>query len=213
MSRRLTFEDYLELATSRGHQIIDFSGYTSVRSKITFYCHQCYTTFTTSGHSYKNAKKTGCSGCKKKDISLFQEGRPISEETKKLIGEKASQRSGSLTGVFGANHPKYKGGFGRDLKNPSTNDYIWKNAVKKLYDRKCALTGKGEKDRLESHHLNAYHAFPDQRYDASNGVLLSREVHMQFHRIYTTRNNTEAQFTEFCKIYYKVDWPRIKRIP
>jgi hypothetical protein len=67
---------------------------------------------------------------------------------------------GSLTGVFGEKHPAWKGGYGRDFENPSTEDYVWKNGVRALYGRKCALTGATED--LCCPHLNGWSSFPAQ---------------------------------------------------
>jgi len=114
-----------------------------------------------------------------------------------------------LTGVFGKDHPAWKGGYGRDLKNPSTEDYAWKNGVRDLYNRKCALTG-ASKD-LVCHHLNGWNAFPTQRHDITNGVLLEARIHSNFHGVYKFGNNTEEQFIDFCKTYYDIDWLKVKK--
>jgi hypothetical protein len=88
MSKPLTREHFENLAAERNQTVEDFSSYKGIHSNITFYCHECYTTFTTSGHSYKNAKKTGCPGCKKVTTSKNRKGKPTSDYTKALIGKK-----------------------------------------------------------------------------------------------------------------------------
>jgi hypothetical protein len=45
----------------------------------------------------------------------------------------------------------------------------------------------------------------------TNGVLLSKSVHMRFHRKYKFGANTEEQFIEFCDICYEIDWLEIKK--
>jgi hypothetical protein len=54
--------------------------------------------------------------------------------------------------------------------------------------------------------LDGWNHFPEKRYDITNGVTISKEVHKDFHNIYGYGNNTEEQFAEFCKNKYNVDW-------
>lgn len=212
MSKPLTKEHFQKLATERNHSLLDFSKYEHIRSPIELYCHNCYTRFTTTAHSYKNAKKTGCPGCKKILISALKTGNVPSTETRRKIGEKASLRPGSLSGVTGKDHPSFKDGKGRDMISPSNEDYAWKNAVRKAYNGKCALTGiSGDTHRCCSHHLNAYGAYPEQRFLVSNGVYLSYEVHNQFHCLYKFGGNTEEEFIDFCDKYYGINWLEIKK--
>lgn len=154
-------------------------------------------------------KKTGCPGCKKQAIRQAQSGKTVSEITRSRIGEKARLRPGSLLGVTGSAHPCFKGGVGRDFKNPTTADYIWKNGIRKVFHRRCALTGARE--NLVCHHLYAYTAYPKLRYDLSNGVLVTREIHRKFHTQYGFGNNTEEQWIEFCKKDFGIDWVELKK--
>lgn len=207
MCKKLTIKDYQKLATERNHDVLTMNKYKNVHSKIEFICHTCSSCFSTTGQSYKNAKQTGCPTCKKRKVSVTHKYKVLSDATKKLIGLKASQRVGSLVGVFGKNHPAWKGGYGRDLKVPSTQDYLWKNTLRKVYKAKCALTNV--KVNLQCHHLNAWNAYPEQRFDIFNGVVLSKAVHLKFHAKYKLGNNTEKQFIEFCKLY-SIDWLPLK---
>ncbi len=81
-----------------------------------------------------------------KRLSFMQEGDSlthpnVSEETRLLIGRKASARPGSLRGVTGTDHPAWKGGYGRNKSQQSFKDYEWKNAVKKRCKNQCIVTG------------------------------------------------------------------------
>jgi hypothetical protein len=210
MSKKLTCQYFEKLATERNHSVVAPGEYKNIHTTILFVCYTCQSYFVTTGHSYKNAKQTGCPECKKNLISAFQKNRITSDETKKLIALKASQRSGSLLGVSGKFHPAWKGGYGRDLNATSTEDYIWKNTLRKVFRYKCVLTG--ENSRLVCHHLNSWNAYPNQRFDLTNGVLLTREVHSTFHKRYKFGNNTEEQFEEFCKINYGIDWFYLKEM-
>lgn len=110
--------------------------------------------------------------------SQTHQGKQVSNETRALIGEKARQRPGSLKNKFGENHPCFKGGYGRDKKTRSTLDYNWINGIKKLYHRRCVLTGVQTK--LECHHLESWNKAVDRRHDLKNGVLIAQEVHDAF---------------------------------
>lgn len=70
-----------------------------------------------------------------------------------LISHKASLRPGSLLGIKGKNHPRWKGGYARDKNYKSNKDYEWKNAVKKRCNYMCIVTG--QKEKLVSHHIDS----------------------------------------------------------
>lgn len=108
MSNKLTKEDYQKIAHQRNHEIISFENYINVRSQIGVHCLTCDHVWYPTGHAYKNAKKTGCPNCKRLLISKQHKTKIVSEETRRKIGEKASKRAGSLTGKFGAAHPRFK---------------------------------------------------------------------------------------------------------
>jgi hypothetical protein len=136
-----------------------------------------------------------------------------SDETKRKIGAKASQRPGSLKGKTGALHPRWKRGLARDFKNPSTADYIWKTAVRKRCHSRCVITlEKASRGKhFACHHLYSHDIYEELRYVPENGVFLKRQIHAQFHTLYKYGQNTEAQFVEFCKKYYDIDWEERKK--
>ena len=208
MSRRLTFLDLESIGKERNHEIRDMSDYETVDSKITVFCKTCSHEWECTVRSYKNSKKSGCPNCKRRITSETHKNKEVSSETRRKIGTKASQRPGSLTGVFGKDHPCWKGGYGRDFKNPSTADYIWKWGVKERFRGRCALSGISEK--LVCHHLNGWNTNEEERWEWKNGVLLSREIHNDFHLKYGFGNNIEMQFAEYVKRYYNRDWENIK---
>jgi hypothetical protein len=209
MSRKLTKEDLQKIANERNHTVIVFENYQNVKSDVTIQCCTCDTIFTTSVHSYKNAKKTGCPECKKRIASETHKGKMTSEQTKQKIGEKAKQRPGSLTGKTGSLHPRSKGGLARDFKNPSTADYAWKTGVRKRCCYTCVIFLEKQKRGQKGfvcHHLNSYDIYVEQRYLIENGVYLTRKIHKEFFDLYGYANNTESQFVEFCQLHYNFDW-------
>jgi DNA-directed RNA polymerase subunit RPC12/RpoP len=211
MSNRLTEEDIRSLAAGRNHELIckDFSKeYQNIQSTLIFRCFTCGEEFSSSVHSYKNARKTGCPTCKKLTTSKTHTGKVVSEKTRALIGEKASQRAGSLINVTGENHPRFKGGYGRDKESRSQMDYVWMNGIKKIYNNSCALTGS--KEKLICHHLDGWNIHPEKRYDLTNGVYIIYDLHKKFHETYGYGNNTEDQFVDFCKNKFGIDWYELK---
>lgn len=83
------------------------------------------------------------------------------------------------------------------------DDYLyirWAKAVKNRDFHCCQLCGFVGGD-LNSHHLNAWNSYPDQRYDMDNGVTLCFGCHERFHAIYGKGENTAEQYYEFEKMY------------
>lgn len=82
----------------------------------------------------------------------------------------------------------------------------WAFAVKKRDGFVCKVCGLKSVE-LNSHHLNSWDAYPEQRYDVVNGITLCLGHHNRFHDEYGWGQNTEEQFREFadtCKSIYKI---------
>lgn len=78
------------------------------------------------------------------------------------------------------------------------NNHInWSKEVYKRDWYKCKICGS--RKSINAHHLNSYHAFPDERFDIGNGITLCVEHHKDFHKQYGYRNNTKEQFEEYMK--------------
>nr|ALO20954.1 putative HNH homing endonuclease [Microglena monadina] len=112
-------------------------------------------------------------------------------------------------------HPRFKGGYARDFTQRSNVDYIWINAVKKMYGNLCVLTAS--KTNIVVHHLDGWNHFPEKRYDITK--LMESLLVKKFIRIFITftgmvitqKNNLpfglyQRVKTEFCKNKYNVDW-------
>lgn len=202
MSKKLTLQDIEIIAKARNHNLVCMKNYKGVKSKIKLYCNTCNNNFETSVASYKNSRKTGCPYCKKKVISELHTDKKVSKITRKKLSDSATGRVGSLKGVFGKAHPAFKGTPNRDFNNPSTDYYIWREAIKKRCNRTCVLSGS--KKDLVAHHLYSWNLYPDKRYDITNGVLLTKELHKKFHNKYGYGNNTLEQFNLFRQEYNMV---------
>jgi len=80
-------------------------------------------------------------------------------------------------------------------------DYLyvrWAAAVKKRDHYVCQLCGA--RGALNSHHLNGWNTFPDERYDVDNGITLCLFHHDDFHNKYGRGGNTKEQFDEYHRI-------------
>lgn len=72
----------------------------------------------------------------------------------------------------------------------------------------CFITGEKNKNLLTCHHLNSWDSYPDQRYDISNGITITKEIHHAFHKEYGAGKNTREQFERFLQEkYYIFDYP------
>lgn len=84
------------------------------------------------------------------------------------------------------------------------NDYNrWRQGVFSFYKGKCFLTGYAEREKLQAHHLNSWSSHPEGRYLISNGVLISENIHKEFHRLYGP-HTTLAEFENFAEKNYNI---------
>lgn len=78
----------------------------------------------------------------------------------------------------------------------------WRKAVFLRDGFRCQLCGN--KRNLNSHHLNCWSLFKDQRYDVNNGITLCNACHRSFHKKYGLKC-TKEKFEEFKENYGKHD--------
>lgn len=78
----------------------------------------------------------------------------------------------------------------------------WAKRIKARDNYTCQICGKSGV-WLNSHHLNSYAYFPEERYLDANGITLCSNgpfsCHENFHRIYGKERTTRYQFEEFRK--------------
>jgi 5-methylcytosine-specific restriction endonuclease McrA len=78
-------------------------------------------------------------------------------------------------------------------------DAEWSRMVKARDHYTCAICGSSGGD-LESHHLNCYSKYPDERLDVGNGITLCHTCHQgRFHKVYGKEHTTKYQFEQFMK--------------
>ncbi len=77
------------------------------------------------------------------------------------------------------------------------NGQVWSNSIMKRDNYTCQICNQ-HGGKLNSHHLNAWNAFPEQRFDLDNGVTLCTDCHKEFHSEYGYGDNTREQFDEYA---------------
>ena len=143
---------------------------------------------------YKNNKqllyyRCSCKNFAKISLNHFQKG----VRCKKCGIEKNS----------GKNHYRYNHNLtdkDRQDRRLDKKSIEWRKKVYKRDDFICHICGKRGGD-LVAHHLESHNSNKELRLVVSNGVTMSKELHLLFHKIYGKGNNTTAQFKEFQKNY------------
>lgn len=102
---------------------------------------------------------------------------------------------------FGENNPNYNSNLtdvermsGRyQLHGKSISD--WRNTVFHDDDHVCQSCNK-RGSTLNAHHLNAWNAFPEQRFDTANGITLCKDCHKDYHHFNGRGDNTLEEFRD-----------------
>lgn len=100
----------------------------------------------------------------------------------------------------GENNRNWKGGISpiNNIIRQSIEAKLWIQSVFARDGYTCQKTGiKGCK--LTAHHILNFSSHPEIRFAIDNGITLSIESHIQFHKIYGKKNNTREQLEEFLK--------------
>ena len=124
----------------------------------------------------------------KRKISKSRMGWKYSEETKRKIseatkGEKSHNWKGGVTTV----HERIRS---------SAKYRSWRKSVFERDEYICQKTlTKCEESRC--HHIENFCNNEELRFVVNNGITLSKESHMEFHKIYGQFNNTREQLEEY----------------
>lgn len=97
--------------------------------------------------------------------------------------------------VSGQEHKNWIHGKGKTRDYDPQAYAIWKECVLRKYNFKCMITNAVT--NLACHHLNSWDWDKEGRYDPENGVIITKEMHTQFHAKYGYGNNTRQQFERF----------------
>lgn len=181
------FFSTLEKIEFNGHAYIS-GDYETKESKLVVYCktHQIEhcTTFTNYCRS-----RTGMPCCGKSAVSKKLSDRKYSPETLEKMSQAALNRAKISSG-------------GQDWRR-STEAREWEKKVKELWDNKCPITGK--EAGIVMHHFfsGARGKTIELRdallYNSINGILLAKDLHVDFHKEFGYQENTIEQFQSYVK--------------
>lgn len=156
---------------------------------------------------YRRGKKASLET--KKKMSESHKGHHVSDYTKQRMIEynknrvfssetRNKMREAKKGKFLGNNNPNWKDGrapLNHKIRT-SSEMKLWKKACLEKDNFTCAKTGQiGGK--LEIHHINNFASFPELRTSIQNGITLSKESHIAFHKQYGKINNTKEQLEEF----------------
>lgn len=131
-------------------------------------------------------------------MSISHKGKKQSAEVRKKNSESNS----------GEKHYNWKGG--RSTENQRIRNGIdirlWREAVFARDNWTCQKT-KVKGGRLVAHHIQNFSKYPELRFAIDNGITLSNESHIAFHKKYGNKNNTMEQIEEYIKGYTEIKSP------
>jgi len=62
----------------------------------------------------------------------------------------------------------------------------------------CELTGVSS-NKLSVHHIDSVHLFPNKQFDKSNVIVITKDIHMDFHRKYGFQWATKEKWDNYVK--------------
>ena len=154
--------------------------YNKAKLRHSLVCLQCGKEFT--------SQKEGRKFCSRKCLGKWK--------SENLNGENNSNWNPNLTNKERVVKRNYKG-----YKN-------WRNSVFKKYNYTCQLSHQ-KGGQLVVHHLNGYGFNKEQRLDINNGIVITKELHLLFHKLYGHKNNTKEQFEEFKHRYHNGEFEEV----
>ncbi len=63
---------------------------------------------------------------------------------------------------------------------------------------RCEITGKNERN-LSVHHLDSVHLYPEKRFDKNNVIVVTKKIHMDFHKKYGFQWATKEKWNNYVK--------------
>ena len=128
----------------------------------------------------------------------------VTEVSTNALKNGNTKSCGCLQYPCGADHPRHNPNLTEEerLKNryqlSGGNSRVWSQQVMRRDNYTCQICGDSPSGNLNSHHLNGWNAFPEQRFDLDNGVTLCTDCHKEFHSQYGYGDNTREQFDEYA---------------
>lgn len=173
-------QELLSRIADNGHVYISGNYETKV-SQLQVYCPSCDLEINTTFSNYMRSR-TGCLICGRKRVSEKLTNRVYSEETIQRMQKSANNR------------PNRGGQPRRWRENQKYRN--WRSLVLNAWNNECAITGAGDQN-LAVHHIISASSDQSLAYNVNNGIVISSDLHVQFHKTYGYRNNNFSQFKEF----------------
>jgi hypothetical protein len=104
----------------------------------------------------------------------------------------------------GREHGNYKHGEGKGRGINKDKYAAWIEGVLQRSNFRCFVTGEKRASLLVCHHLNSWDSYPEQRYEISNGIAITKEIHRAFHKEYGSGKNMREQFERFLEEKYNI---------
>jgi len=130
-------------------------------------------------------------------------GRRHTEEARKKMSLATKREKHPRFGKFGEQNPLWRHDLTKEERendrhyNSKTNE--WRKSVYTRDNYTCQITGSVG-GKLVVHHLYNWADYPEERFNVSNGITISKDLHILFHKIFGSRHNTPEQFKKF-KLY------------
>ena len=152
-----------------------------------------------SHYSYKARIKKVCPICKREFEVLPSRNKKI-YCSRECVGLSLRGRKCPDRGMKRENNPAWKGGITETGQLFRTRpEYLqWRMSVLERDNYTCQAC-KVIGGKLIAHHIENFAQNKSKRIDIKNGVVLCKECHKEFHKIYGRENNTKEQLEEFCK--------------
>ena len=124
----------------------------------------------------------------------FQKGHKINVG-RKCLKETRIKISDAQKGERGYN---WKGGIEKENKkiHHSVEFRLWREAVFARDNWTCQKT-KVKGGNIHPHHIQNFSQYHEFRFALNNGITLSKEAHLEFHKIYGIKNNTKEQIKNY----------------
>jgi len=128
----------------------------------------------------------------RKNASRYWKGRKLPKHVLEIM---SISRKGSWTGD---KNPNWKGGVTPENESirHSNEMKAWKKDCLGRDEYTCQKTGKSTRT-MQIHHIHNFCEHPDIRFDVDNGIVFTKEAHMEFHKIYGKYGNNFEQVMEF----------------
>ena len=119
--------------------------------------------------------------------------------TTACLSSESTKSCGCLRRRIGIDHPRYNQNLSDEERSKRRGHFstVWSSQILERSTYTCQSCNK-HGGNLNAHHLNAWNAFPEQRFDLDNGVTLCTDCHKEFHSQYGYGDNTREQLNEYA---------------